>query len=131
MSICLRLRKEVARDGKAPRGWQLAWFDQCRAVRVYYPVPLHYFLRALREISYRVRLALGAPGVETAQILHRERIHAERQRFADEYARGYLAGWHECFDTCMQAVEEEGSNTGELWNIGDTVLKATKPSREN
>ena len=109
----------------------MAWFDQGRGVEVHYPVPLHYFLRALREISYRVRVALRAPRIEIAQILQADRSHVERQRFADEYARGYLAGWHECFDTCMQAVEEEVSNAGELWNIGDMVVKGSEPSREN
>ncbi|MFZ0635894.1 MAG: hypothetical protein WA755_04560 [Candidatus Acidiferrales bacterium] len=29
----------------------------------------------------------------------------ERQRLAEEYATGYLAGWQECIDACVQALE--------------------------
>jgi len=109
----------------------MAWFDPCRGVAVYYPLPLHYFLRALREILYRVRLAFCSHTIEEAQTLKNHRTHSERQRLADEYAHGYLAGWNECFDTCMQAVEEEVSNAEELWNIGDMIVKSSEPSREN
>ena len=30
-----------------------------------------------------------------------------RRTLADEYARGYLCGWRECFASCLEAVEEE------------------------
>jgi hypothetical protein len=131
MNISLCLRREIARGGKIPRGWRLAWHEPRRGVGIYFPLPIQYFLRAAREILYRLRLALSAPTIENAQTLLDHHTHRERQRFADEYARGFLSGWHECFDTCMQAVEEEVSNAGELWNVGDMVVKTSEPSREN
>jgi hypothetical protein len=33
--------------------------------------------------------------------------YREQQKIAEEYARGYLAGWRECFHSCLAAVEEE------------------------
>jgi hypothetical protein len=42
-----------------------------------------------------------------------EREHLRRLEFAEEFARGYLAGWKECFRACQEAIEE-GSDGG--WN---------------
>jgi len=131
MNSRLKLRREAGCKAIIPRGWQMAWYEPRRRVGVYFPVPLHWVLRAMREFAYRVRLALRAPLMEHAEILAMQRDHSERQRFADEYARGYLAGWRECFHTCLEAVEEEIARDDEIWNVGDLLAGAPKPSRDN
>jgi hypothetical protein len=35
-----------------------------------------------------------------------EREHLRRLDFAEEFARGYLAGWKECLLACQEAIEE-------------------------
>ena len=55
------------------------------------------------------------------------REFAERERFADEYARGYLAGWHECYAACLEEVERSVSKDGDVW-IAAQVL--TQPENE-
>lgn len=109
----------------------MAWYEPRRRVGVYYPAPLHWILRTLREFAYRVRVALRAPRIEHAEALAMQRSHSERQRFADEYARGYLAGWRECFHTCLEAVEEEIGRADEIWDVGDLLSGAPKTSRDN
>src|SRR6185437_5248629 len=109
MKLNLRLRKEVGHGGMIPRGWQMAWYEPRRRVGVYYPSPWHWIARGMRHVIYRVRLALDALGMEGAQCLAIQRANGERQRLADEYARGYMRGWRECFRTCVDAIEDEMS----------------------
>ena len=56
-----------------------------------------------------------------------QRAHRERERLAEEYARGYRAGWRECFQTCLSAVEEE---IARVWTIPGT-LDRFSPRRQN
>ena len=93
----LKVRKEVSHGGVVPRGWQMAWYEPRRRVCVYYPAPLHWLLRAIREVVHRVREAVRAPCIERAEVFQMQRAH--RERVAEEYARGYMAGWRECFQT--------------------------------
>ncbi len=129
MSDRVKLRREVGHGGMIPRGWRMAWYEPRRRVGVYYPSPLHWVLRVLREVFYRVRMALHAPEIECTQIFEMQRAHHDRQRLADEYARGYLAGWRECFHACLAAVEEELSRSGDVWEIG-ALLTETPPSQK-
>jgi hypothetical protein len=126
MSGLMKLRREVGHGGIVPHGWQMAWYEPRRRVGVYYPAPLHWMLRAAREIVYRVRLALHAPGIECAQVFEMQRMHRERQRLADEYARGYLIGWRECFRDCLAAVEEELTRPDEVWEISSLLVDPPK-----
>ncbi len=126
-----QLRREVAHGGMAPRGWRLAWYEPPRRVAVFYPAPLHWVLRCLREFSYRLRVALRAPRIERAQAFELNRAHRDRQRLADEYARGYMCGWRECYDACLDAVEQEISRAGEVWELGDLLAGTPAPEREN
>ena len=75
----------------------------------------------LRELSYRLLLPFHAPSLDRAQQLESERIHVHRQCLAEEYSKGYLAGWHECYDACMRAVEDEVSKNDELWETGELL----------
>ena len=127
MKKSLRMRREVSHGGVIPRGWQMAWYEPRRRVGVYYPAPLHWLLRAIREIVHRVRMAVRAPEIERAEVFQMQRTHQERQRLAEEYARGYMAGWGECFQTCLSAVEEEISRADDTWDIGSFLPAAPKP----
>jgi len=123
----LKVRKEVSHGGVIPRGWQLAWYEPRRRIGVYYPAPLHCLLRGVREVVHRVRSAVRAPGIERAEVFQMQRAHRERERLAEEYARGYMAGWRECFQTCLSAVEEE---IARVWTIPGT-LDRSSPRRQN
>ncbi|HKV03485.1 MAG TPA: hypothetical protein VJO53_00100 [Candidatus Acidoferrales bacterium] len=131
MSARAGLRREAGHGGIVPRGWQMAWYEPRRRVGVYYPAPLHWFLRALREFLYRLRIAARAPGIECAQVFEMQRAHRDRVRLADEYARGYLAGWHECFAVCLEAVDDELAHHDDVWEIGALLADAPKPPRKN
>ncbi len=121
MNSLAKLRKEVGHGGRIPSGWRLAWYEPRRRVGVYFPAPLHWACRAVRELVYRVRLATSAPAIECAQVFELQRAHRKRQDLAEEYARGYMAGWHECFDACLVAVEDELTRTGDAWDLGSLL----------
>jgi len=131
MNVFTQLRREVGHGGMVPRGWQMAWYEPKRRVGVYYPAPLNWVLRALREFSYRLRIALQAPGMERAEVFQMQRMHRERERLAEEYARGYLNGWHECFHACLEAVEEEIARVDEAFDVSSWLPVAPKPQRKN
>jgi hypothetical protein len=131
MKARMKVRREVGHGGIVPRGWRLAWYEPRRRVGVYYPAPLHWIVRAVREFRYRLRIALRAPHIERAQVFDIHRTHRDRQRLADEYARGYLVGWRECFQTCVETVGEEFARGDDVWNIGEILTGSTKPPREN
>jgi hypothetical protein len=128
MKIGKSVRKEVTHGGVIPRGWQLAWYEPRRRVGVYYPAPLHWILRVTRELLHRARLAVRAPGIEHEEVFQMQRLHKERERMAEEYARGYLSGWRECFQTCLTAVEEEISHADRTWDIGAFLTDSAKHS---
>ena len=125
------LRREAGHGGIIPRGWQMAWYEPHRRVGIYYPSPLHWVLRALREFAYRLRIALCAPRIEHAQVFEMQRAYRDRRRLADEYARGYLAGWREGYQACVDVMEEEIARADEVWEIGALLTGGPKPSQEN
>jgi hypothetical protein len=131
MKTRVRLRREVSHGGVIPRGWRMAWYEPPRRIGVYYPAPLHWVLRALRELSYRIRVAVRAPRIERAQAFEMNRVHRERQGLADEYVRGYMCGWHECYEACLFAVEDEISQSDEIWEIGDLLTNLPNLQRKN
>jgi hypothetical protein len=131
MSSNIKLRREAGHGAAIPRGWQMAWYEPRRRIGVYYPAPLHWMLRVLREFSYRLRLAVRAPSIERADVLAIQCSDRQRQLLADEYASGYLAGWRECFHTCLEAVEEEIARADEVWDIGDLLAGGPKPAQDN
>jgi hypothetical protein len=125
------LRKEIGHGGTVPRGWRLAWYEPRRRVGVYYPVPLHWAARGLLEFVYRLRLAIRAPRVEHAEFMAMQRAHRERQRCADEYSRGYMAGWRECYQACLDAIEGEMAEVQDVWDVGALLTGGTKPQQGN
>jgi hypothetical protein len=79
----------------------------------------------------RLRIALCAPRIEHAQVFEMQRAYRDRRRLADEYARGYLAGWRECYRTCLDVMEEEIARTDDVWEIGALLTGTPKESQEN
>jgi hypothetical protein len=132
MKIVNSLRKEVTHGGVIPRGWQMAWYEPRRRVGVYYPAPLNWVLRVMRELIHRARMAVRAPGIEHEEVFQMQRLHKEHERMAEEYARGYMSGWRECFQTCLTAVEEEISHADQTWDISALLPDVSKrPGSEN
>jgi len=131
MSAHLQLRHEAGHGSRVPRGWRMAWYEPARRVGVYYPPPIHWLLRVIREIVYRLRLALQAPRLECVHVFELQRAHRERQRLADEYASGYMAGWQECYETCLETLEEEFTHSSDIWQLGAMLVDAPGERHEN
>lgn len=127
----IKLRREVSHGGVVPAGWRMAWYEPRRRVGVYFPPPLHWLIRALREFGYRVHIAINAPPIERAEVFELQRSHHQRQLLADQYSCGYLAGWRECYDVCLETVEDEISRANEIWEVGQMLAGAPKPPRKN
>ena len=127
----IRFRKEAGHGGVVPRGSGMAWYEPRRHVGVYFPAPLHLIARAGREIAHRWRMALEAPEIERAEVFEMQRAHRERERLADEYARGYLNGWRECFSACLTVVEDEFERGQETWSAGALLTDSGDAKREN
>jgi hypothetical protein len=126
MNMFLKLGREVGHGGLVPRGWRMAWYDPCRRSGVYCPAPLHWVLRALREFNYRLRIALRAPDMEGERIFEMQRRHFEQQRAREQYARGYTAGWRECFAKCLEEMEEELRRVDAVWDVDNALARLKK-----
>jgi len=131
MSFAFKFRREAVDGAPVPRWWRMAWHQPARNTSVYYPIPLHWFLRVIREFAYRLRVALRAPRIEDSEVLAMQLANRDRQRFADEYARGYLAGWRECFQTCLDAVEQEIARADGIWGVGELLSGGPRSPHEN
>ena len=103
----LFIGREVTWGGRIPRGWRLAWYEPRRRVAVYFPSPLHLAARALRDVSWRLQSAWNAMPQERHEANETQRAFRERQLLAEEFARGYLEGWQECFDAWTAAMKGE------------------------
>lgn len=126
-----KLRREISRGGTVPRGWKLAWYDPRRRVGIHYPTPLHWIARLLSEGIYRLKLAMKAPRIECAEFMAMQRSYNDRQRLADEYSRGYMAGWRECYQACIDAIETEMDRAEEVWDVGSLLTNRTKVRPQN
>lgn len=130
VSIRRMVRRDVPHGGPVPAGWRLAWYEPRRRVAVYGPVPLHWVLRFGRELFHRLRKVVATRGIERAEIADMQRKHAEQERLADEYSRGYLNGWRECFHACLTTVEDEFDRANEVWEVGE-LLRGRTSDRGN
>ena len=125
------LRREIPLGGHIPTSWRMAWYEPRRRVGIYYPAPVHWLVRAWREIRNRLRSAWLAPSIEKAEAREMERLHEQRERLAEEYARGYLSGWRECFQTCIDAVEDEIAGADDVWDVAALLKSGGGPSHSN
>ena len=71
----------------------MQWLAAC------FPAAVAWIARGQREEA-RLRRA-------KQQATNDERAYLEQKRLSEEYARGYLCGWQECFHTCVEAIEDE------------------------
>jgi len=127
----LRLRKEVPQGAEVPQGWRRAWHEPKRHVDVFSPWPLHWVLRFGRELLHRIRVAINAPPIELAETLEMQRHLEERQHPADEYSRGYLVGWRECFEDCLAAAKAEVDDAAYVWDVGDSLGELFAAKHDN
>lgn len=104
MRVC-GLLQELTFGVVPSRGWGMAWYEPRRRVKVYAPVPLHWIARWVREACWRFQLAFRAPVRERQESWDLQRRMRESQTLAQEYARGYLAGWRECREACVEAAQ--------------------------
>jgi hypothetical protein len=125
------LKREVGHGGIVPPGWQMAWYEPRRRVGVYFPRPLHWIVRVARELIYRARIAWHAPRIERKEFFDMQRTHRERQRLAEEYARGYLIGWRECFQSCLEVVEDEIRQANDSLDVSGWLPVEPSSRREN
>lgn len=110
----------------------MAWYDPCHRAGIYYPAPLHWVVRALRDINFRLRIALRTPVMECGHVFEMEWSYREHQRTAEEYARGYLAGWNECYVMCLEAIEEELKCMDDMGDFGSLLAEMeSRPPRSN
>jgi len=108
-------RRELAQGAKMPLGYRLAWVDWSRRVAICYPWPANWLARQWRELVWRIERAarvLGGPGPEEQQVADAQRIYRERQVLAEEFAAGYLTGWQECLDACVEVIEQQVERGG-------------------
>lgn len=99
------LKWELGHGADPRHGWRLAWYEPRRRVGVFFPAPLHWIARAVRELKYRIATAWRAPTRERQDAFDLQRVERERQKLSSEFARGYLKGWQECIDAWAEAVE--------------------------
>jgi hypothetical protein len=131
MNFLKKSWKEAPKGEIVPAGKRRAWHEPQRHVGVYTAMLLHWVARILRELHHRVTLAATAPTIEQDQAFELRRAHQARERLAEEYSKGYMAGWHECFEVCRQAVEEEVTNSDEVWKMGALLTSCVTTQREN
>lgn len=108
-------RRELVQDAKMPLGYGLAWVDWSRRVAVCYPWPANWLARQWREFVWRIERAarvFRGPGPEEQQVADAQRIYRERQILAEEFATGYLTGWQECLDACVETIEQQVERGG-------------------
>lgn len=128
-SIRRMLRRDIPHGGSAPAGWRMAWYEPKRRIAVYGPIPLHWVLRFGRELFSRLRESIGAPAIERAEIAEMQIKNEQQKRLAEEYSRGYLNGWRECFHACLTTIEDEFDHAHEVWEIGE-LLRGSSSDRE-
>jgi hypothetical protein len=104
MAQRLLIGREITWGASIPRGWSMAWYEPSRRIAVYFPTPLHWLARVGRDLHWRLKLAWNAAPRERHERSEMQRALRERQVVAEEYARGYLEGWEECFDAWTRAM---------------------------
>jgi hypothetical protein len=131
MNCLNKLRKKMPEGGIVPPRWHRRRHEPQRQVGRYTTTPLQWVASVLREFHYRVHLAVTAPTIEQEKVCELQRAHQDRERLAEEYSKGYMAGWHECFEACLQAVEEEITNADEVWRMGAALAGPATTKRDN
>jgi hypothetical protein len=131
MNFLTKFWRKGPQGGRVRSGWRMAWDDPRRRVGMYTATPLHWVACMLQEFRYRVNIAVTAPSIERARACELQRAHQDRERLAEEYSKGYVAGWHECFEACLQAVEEEITSADEVWKMDAAFLGSETTQGEN
>ena len=92
MNIAMQIvAREVGHGGMIPRGWQMAWYEPRRRVGVYYPSPLHWMLRAMREIA-SIACAWRCARRNRMRASFRDAAHASRSPAPGRRIRARIPG---------------------------------------
>lgn len=111
--------------------WRLIRQRSWRSKKAYIFTPARWIVRALRDWRYRIRIALTVQKLEDVQSQELRRAQEDRERLAHEYSQGYMAGWRECFDACLQAVEDEIASADDVWRMGAALTGSGTILRDN
>lgn len=107
--------------------WRVEWRARARRAVSAVRTTIELICRGWRELTRRTGLALNAPSLEWQRAADERRAYLVRKRLTEEYSRGYLCGWQECFETCMQAIEDEiGALEESLWEAPAGATQGTR-----
>jgi hypothetical protein len=87
--------------------------------------------RLVREIVNRCRLVLFSPTFGKYLEIQSKWKDQQQQRMAEEYAKGYLDGWHECYAACLDAVEHPVGEDAEIWTVADLFTQPGHSAKAN
>lgn len=88
-------------------------------------------LLVFRESCHWVRRTWARPASPAVPTINITDSQANRESLATEYSRGYMAGWRECFEQCLEAVEDEIARTDDIWRMGAALTSSKNNQREN
>ena len=111
--------------------WQLIQHRPARTAGRALVNPLQWAARVLSDWKYRLRVALTVPPLEEVRSEQLKRAEQDRARLAHEYSEGYITGWRECFDSCVQAVEDEFASADDVWRLGASLIGSGKSRQDN
>lgn len=112
------------------RNWRLIRRIPVRT-RIPLAGPLQWLARLVSDLKYRFRAVLTMPRLEDARFQELKRAEQDRLRLAHEYSQGYITGWRECFDACIEAVQDEFGSTDEVWRLGAALTDPGKSRQDN
>jgi len=93
--------------------------------------PLEWLAGTVRDWALRFGVNGRFSKLENRRAAELRRAQEERERLSREYSEGYMAGWRECFETCLQAVEDEIASADDLWRMGAALTGSTNSRRNN
>ena len=92
---------------------------------------LQRIVRVFRDWTSRLRGAFTTRPPRKPKSQETKLSHLDRERLAHEYSQGYMAGWRECFETCLRAVEDEIATAEDVWHMGAVLTGSRNIQRDN
>ncbi|HTS10607.1 MAG TPA: hypothetical protein VMH00_00685 [Candidatus Limnocylindrales bacterium] len=126
MNVAARFQGMTAAGNDATPRWTLPGREPKQHAERHGQPVRWWIVRLVRNLSYRVRLAATAPTLEQVETRELELRNQRSLQLAEEYSRGYMAGWQECFETCLETVEDEIAQADDLWNLGRSLTGSVR-----
>jgi hypothetical protein len=92
---------------------------------------LQRLARVFRDLTSRLLAALKPYAPNSSKLEEIRLNQLDGERLAHEYSQGYMAGWRECFETCLQAVEDEIASADDVWRMGAALTDSGSIKRDN